>query len=151
MQEKIEQIRSEWLSGMTYTEIASKYSIDQRTAKRYVIYNLPLCQLEKRPFTSILDPYDPLIRSMLAEHPLSAKAVFDAIKEQGYPGGYTMVVRKVRDVIAEYEASGRYPPDLPRARHISEGERKNLQHETLQYKIAKEKEHAAHRNFQRKR
>ena len=149
MQEQAEQIRSEWLSGMTYTDIALKYGIDQRTAKRYVIYNLPLSQLGKRPFTSLLDPYDPLIRSMLADHPLSAKAVFDAIKEQGYPGGYTMVVRRVREVIAEYEASGRYPPDLPRARHISDAEKRILQQETLQYKIVKEKEYAAHRAFKR--
>lgn len=149
MQEQAEQIRSEWLSGMTYTDIALKYGIDQRTAKRYVIYNLPLSQLGKRPFTSLLDPYDPLIRSMLADHPLSAKAVFDAIKEQGYPGGYTMVVRRVREVIAEYEASGHYPPDLPRTRHISDAEKRILQQETLQYKIVEEKEYAAHRAFKR--
>ena len=38
----VNQIRRDYLDGMTYKDIAGKYYIDQRTAKRYVEKNLPL-------------------------------------------------------------------------------------------------------------
>ncbi len=55
--EIVQPIRQDFLNGMSYTAIASKYSIDPRTAKRYVINNLPLEELDKRPFSSVLDPF----------------------------------------------------------------------------------------------
>ena len=66
--EHIEQIRLDYLNGMTYKAIAKKYMIDQRTAKRYVEENLPLCQLEHRPYASKLDPYESFIRKTLADY-----------------------------------------------------------------------------------
>lgn len=103
MKEKPEQIRSDYLNGMTYKAIAEKYQIDQRTAKRYVEQNLPLSQLEHRPYTSILDPYEPMIRSMLADGPVFAKTIYRKLREAGYPGGYTIVNRRVQQIIREKE------------------------------------------------
>ena len=51
----IHPIRLDRLSGMRYTQIARKYRIDPRTAKRYAEKNLPLDELEHRPFPSVLD------------------------------------------------------------------------------------------------
>ena len=138
MQEQIEDIRHDRLGGMTYRAIAEKYGIDQRTAKRYAEGNLPLSELERRPFPSILDPYDPLIRAALQEKPVSAKAIYRLLREQGYQGGYTIVVRRVRRVIDENTFSGRYPPDLPRTGKLPDKE-------TLQKRIMEEKNYAASR------
>lgn len=55
--EKTQPIRQDYLNGMTYKAISLKYQIDVRTAKRYVQLNLPLSDLEQRPFSSVLDPY----------------------------------------------------------------------------------------------
>ena len=115
MKEKPEQIRSDYLNGMTYKAIAEKYQIDQRTAKRYVEQNLPLSQLDHRPYASILDPYEPMIRSMLADGPVFAKTVYLKLREAGYPGGYTIVNRRVRQIIQENESAGLYPPYSPRS------------------------------------
>lgn len=46
----IQPIRQDFLNGMSFTAIRKKYSIDSRTAKGYAINNLPLEELDKRPF-----------------------------------------------------------------------------------------------------
>lgn len=142
MQEQIEEIRRNWLAGMTYKAIAEKYQIDQRTAKRYVEGNLPLRNLEQRPYASMLDRYDPLIRAALAEKPVSAQAVYRMLQQEGYRGGYTIVIRRVRRIIEENELSGRYPPDAPRSRQLPDKE-------TLLQRIREEQNHAASRTRKR--
>ena len=41
------------------------------------------------------------------------------IKDMGYTGGYTLVNRRVQQIIRENEAAGLYPPDSPRTRTIT--------------------------------
>ena len=71
--------------GLSYTEIARKYHIDPRTAKKYAesetrpVYNL------SNPKPSKLDPYKEQIRLWLEEAPYSAERIFEKIKEQGCP------------------------------------------------------------------
>lgn len=137
-----EQIRQDWLGGMSYKAIADKYRIDQRTARRYVQGNLPLENLNHRPFTSILDEYEPLIRAALYDHPVSARAVYRMLCEEGYQGGYTIVVRRVRRIIEENELSGRYPQSASRARCLPD-------RETLLHRIREEEKHAASRTRKR--
>ena len=115
-----EQIRRDYLDGMTYRNIARKYYIDQRTAKRYAENNLPLSELEHRTYASILDPYEPVLRSMLAKGPVFAKTIYRTLKEKGYTGSYSLVNRRVQQIIRENEAAGIYPPDSPRTRTFSE-------------------------------
>ena len=117
---KPEQIRRDYLDGMTYKDIAKKYYIDQRTAKRYVENNLPLSELEHRTYHSMLDPYEPFMRSILADGPVFAKTVYLTLREKGYQGGYSLVNRRVQQIIRENEAAGIYPPDSPRTRSFSE-------------------------------
>ena len=118
-QTHIEQIRRDYLDGMTYKDIAKKYYIDQRTAKRYAENNLPLSELFHRSYSSILDPYEPFLRSILKEGPVFAKTIYMTIKDMGYTGGYTLVNRRVQQIIRENEAAGLYPPDSPRTRTIT--------------------------------
>ena len=66
-------IRSDRQRGLSYTEIARKYNIDPRTAKKYA-------QSETRPLYSLsaakpskLDPYKEQIAIWLEEAPYSAE------------------------------------------------------------------------------
>ena len=138
-QEHTEQIRRDYLNGMTYKEIAKKYYIDQRTAKRYADHNLPLSELEHRSYPSILDPYEPFIRSILQTGPVFAKTIYKALRENGYNGSYTLVNRRVQQIIRENEAAGLYPPDVPRSKNIST---KSI---SITERIRKENEYAARR------
>lgn len=69
------EIRSDYKKGLNYTEIARKYNIDPRTAKKYAhseskpVYNLT------DPKPSKLDPYKPQINIWLEEAPYSAQHV----------------------------------------------------------------------------
>ena len=78
------EIRNDRQKGLSYTEIARKYHIDPRTAKKYAesetrpVYNL------SNPKPSKLDPYKEQIRLWLEEAPYSAERIFEKIKEQGF-------------------------------------------------------------------
>lgn len=137
--EHVEPIRQDYLNGMTYKSIAEKYKIDQRTAKRYVERNLPLSQLEQRPYTSLLDPYESVIRSMLVSGPVFAKTIFSTLREMGYTGGYTILNRRVQQIIRDNEASGLYPPNCRRTRNIPSENKK------LTQKIKEEQVYASDR------
>ena len=135
MEQKPEAIRQDHLNGMTYRAIAEKYQIDQRTAKRYADGNLPLSQLENRPFPSLLDSYESLIRARLEQGPVFASVIYRELKEQGYPGGYGIVNRRVQQIILENEAAGLYPPDTKRTHTSPPGL-------PIKTKISKEKAYA---------
>lgn len=68
------EIRNDRQKGLSYTEIARKYHIDPRTAKKYAeseikpVYNL------SNPKPSKLDPYKEQIRLWLEEAPYLVKA-----------------------------------------------------------------------------
>ena len=85
------EIRNDRQKGLSYTEIARKYHIDPRTAKKYAesetkpVYNL------SNPKPSKLDPYKEQIRLWLEEAPYSAERIFEKIKEQGFTGGHSIV------------------------------------------------------------
>ena len=80
-------IRSDRQKVLSYTEIARKYNIDPRTAKKYA-------QSETRPVYSLsaakpskLDPYKGQIAIWLEEAPYSAERILEKIREQGFDGG----------------------------------------------------------------
>ena len=104
----IQQIRQDFLNGMSYTAIGRKHSIDPRTAKRYVINNLSLEELDKRPFSSVLDPYKDLIDHWLLNGPIFSRTIHDRLIEYGCKCGYTIVNDYVRQKMIEYEKSGIY-------------------------------------------
>ena len=141
MSDKIQPIRLDYLRGMTFRAIAEKYRIDQRTAKRYALENLPTEQLEHRPYYSILDEYESVIRLMLCERPVFARTVYTRLRELGYKGGYTIVNRKVQQIISENEALGLYPSGWKRS-HLAPDAR------SLSERIKEEKRHAHDRSRQ---
>ena len=56
-------------------------------------------QRHAAPRMSLLDPYKNLIAQLLERHPYSAAQILYRLREQGYPGGYSILksyVRKVR-------------------------------------------------------
>lgn len=97
------EIRNDKLKGMNYTEIAKKYSIDPRTAKKYATaeskpeYNLTVCKPSK------LDGYKERIDTLLEEAPYSAIRILEKITEQGFQGKYTTVKMYVRSKKVELE------------------------------------------------
>lgn len=89
-------IRSDHKKGMSYTEIARKYHIDPRTAKKYAgADSKPVYHLTE-PKASKLDPYKEQIDIWLEEAPYSATRILEKIKEQGFPGEYSIVKQYVR-------------------------------------------------------
>lgn len=80
-------IRSDRQRGLSYTEIARRYNIDPRTAKKYA-------QSETRPVYSLsaakpskLDPYKEQIAIWLEEAPYSAERILEKIREQASTAG----------------------------------------------------------------
>lgn len=118
--EMIQPIRQEYLGGMTYKAIAIKYQIDVRTAKRYAQLNLPLSELEQRPFTSILDPYKLKINVWLSKEKIYASTIFDWLISEGCDCGYTLVNNYVQEKIREFEDKGFYRQSDKKVRKIQE-------------------------------
>ncbi len=116
--EKTQSIRQDYLKGMTYKAISLKYQIDVRTAKRYVQLNLPLSDLEKRPFSSVLDPYKKQIDLWLSVEKTYASTVYDWLVSQGCNCGYTIVNKYVQEKIREYEEAGFYSQEDKKVRHV---------------------------------
>ena len=106
----VNPIRQDYLSGMSFVSIGEKYRIDQRTAKRYAILNLPLEYLDNRPFPSVLDPYKESIDHWLLKGRIFATTIHDRLIEEGCKCGYTIVNDYVRSKIDEYEKAGIYKP-----------------------------------------
>jgi transposase len=89
-------IRNDRQKGLNYSQIAQRYNIDPRTAKRYAesdtrpVYNLT------EPKPSILDPYKRQIDIWLDEAPYSATRILEKLQEQGFGGKYSIVKEYVR-------------------------------------------------------
>ncbi len=84
-------IRNDKMKGLSYTEIARKYHIDPRTAKKYANSETkPVYQLSS-PKTSKLDSYKSLIDLWLDEAPYSAVRIHEKLTEQGCDCKYTVV------------------------------------------------------------
>jgi len=127
--EIINPIRQDFLNGMSYSAIGRKYTIDSRTAKRYVINNLPLEELDKRPFASVLDPYKSLIDNWLLNGPIFSRTIHDRLIECGCKCGYTIVNDYVRQKMIEYEKYGIYKAYKSKPR-----DKKNLTKKVLEEK-----------------
>ena len=89
------EIRNERKKGLSYTEIAKKYHIDPRTAKKYAESDTrPVYTLTARK-PSKLDPYKHLIDMWLEEAPYSAVRIHEKLMEQGCDCKYTIVRKYV--------------------------------------------------------
>lgn len=89
-------IRSDREKGMSYTEIARKYHINRRTAKKYANAPTKPAYTLTEPKPSILDPYKQRIDQWLEEAPYSAVRILEKLTEQGFEGKYSLVKEYVR-------------------------------------------------------
>jgi len=64
--------------------------------------------LDKRPFSSVLDPYKDQIDRWLLNGPIFSQTIHDRLIEYGCKCGYTIVNDYVRQKMLEYEKSGIY-------------------------------------------
>lgn len=85
------EIRNDRKKGLSYTEIARKYHMDPRTAKKYAESDTkPVYQLTA-PKPSKLDSYKHQIDLWLEEAPFSAVRIHEKLVEQGCDCKYTIV------------------------------------------------------------
>lgn len=85
------EIRNERKKGLSYTEIARKYHIDPRTAKKYAESDVRPVYTLTAPKPSKLDSYKHLIDMWLEEAPYSAVRIHEKLMEQGCDCKYTIV------------------------------------------------------------
>ena len=84
-------IRNDRKKGLSYTEIARKYHIDPRTAKKYSESDTkPVYQLTA-PKPSKLDSYKHQIDLWLEEAPFSAVRIHEKLIEQRCDCKYTII------------------------------------------------------------
>ncbi len=84
-------IRNDRKKGLSYTEIARKYHIDPRTAKKYAESETKLAYELSAPKPSKLDAYKNLIDAWFDEAPYSAVRIHEKLTEQGCACKYTIV------------------------------------------------------------
>jgi transposase len=89
-------IRNDRQKGLSYTQIAQKYNLDPRTAKKYAESDTRPVYSLTDPKPSILDSYKQQIDIWLDEAPYSAMRILEKLKEQGFPGKYSIVKEYVR-------------------------------------------------------
>ena len=96
--QRIKQLHEQ--EHLTAMQIAMAVSLDYRT----VIKWLKAARFHSRQSTarsSLLDPYKDQLLQWLEHHPYTAQQCFQRLREQGYPGGYSILtdyIRKLRPV-----------------------------------------------------
>jgi transposase len=90
------EIRSDRQKGMSFAEIARKYHLDPRTAKKYALSETKPVYKLTEPRPSKLDPYKQQINVWLEEAPYSAARILEKLSEQGFEGKYSIVKEYVR-------------------------------------------------------
>lgn len=83
--------------GLTVTQIAQARGLHRHTVAKWLAepHYRPR---HSHPRPSQLDPFKADILRWLQSHPLSARQVFQRLREQGYRGGYTIVSDYVRQI-----------------------------------------------------
>ena len=111
-------IREDFLSGMSYVAIGQKYGIDQRTAKRYAFHNLPMDNLQQRPFQSKLDDFRLVISTWLKDGKIPSAIIHDKLVEMGCICSYTTVNDYVQKTLHELEGDEWNPVEAPSKNRI---------------------------------
>ena len=92
-------------AGMSVARISRELGVHRRTATRWAASERGGARVEsltygpRRGVVSVLDPFKEIVRFRLAAYPeLSAERMFQELRQAGYPGGYDLVKRYVREV-----------------------------------------------------
>jgi len=92
------EIRSDHIKGLSYSQIAKKYNIDRRTAKKYALSDAKPAYELSHPKPSKLDAYKSQIDTWLEEAPYSAVRIYEKLKEQEFNGSYTLIKDHVKSM-----------------------------------------------------
>ncbi|MFC3285732.1 IS21 family transposase, partial [Litchfieldella rifensis] len=84
----IKQLRQR---GAHLVDIAHQIGCSERTVRRYLAREAAPTGRPAQPRPSKLDPYKPIIDQLLADNVWNAEVIFQLIREQGYPGGASIV------------------------------------------------------------
>jgi transposase len=90
------EIRADSKKGLSYSEIARKYNIDPRTAKKYASSSVRPDYTLTAPKPSKLDAYKQQVDIWLEEAPYSAVRILEKLTEHGFDGKYSIVKEYVR-------------------------------------------------------
>lgn len=91
------EIRNDRLKGLSYVNIAKKYNIDRRTAKKYALDHKKPSYVYKNPRKRKIDAYTLYIDELLYEAPYSAVRIKELIEEHyGVSISYTAVQQHVK-------------------------------------------------------
>lgn len=80
------------MEGQSIRAIARELDVDPKTVRAVVRRKVR----PKKPRPSLLDPFLPLIRSLVLEKELTAVRVYEEIEAVGYKGGYTILKVHIR-------------------------------------------------------
>lgn len=84
-------IRNDYVKGLSISEIARKYNMNWRTAKKYAVSDkMPKYERKKRK-ESKLNTFKDYIKGLLDNDNYTAKRIFREIKKMGYSGKYGIV------------------------------------------------------------
>lgn len=76
--------------GLSAAQIGTELSLDTRTVQK-CLEQPNFSQRQHSPRTSKLDPYKLRIKQLLAAHDYSGVQIFQRLREEGFPGGYSTV------------------------------------------------------------
>ena len=102
--------------GLSVSAIARQVGIDRKTVRTYIAKGLEPPAYKKRPpAPSLVDGFEPYLRERLAAYPsLTARRLLRELKDRGFPGSYSVVRDRVRELrpvrSAGYEARFETPP-----------------------------------------
>ena len=95
--EKWLSIRNDKKKGLSYSEIARKYNIDRRTAKKYCESNVKPNYKYSNPRKKRIDEYASYIDELLSEAPYSAVRIQELVEEHFHTKiGYTTIQEYVK-------------------------------------------------------
>jgi len=93
------QVRALLADGVSQREIAGRLGINRRTVARLIASEEPP-RYRRAPVTSKVDPFEPVLRRLLAEWPqIRAPRATELLREEyGYDGSVDLVKRRLREL-----------------------------------------------------
>jgi len=92
------EMRERHRQGESISKLANEYGLTRNTVRKYVGSIKPPRYRVGLAKPSLLDPFKPYIDAVLKEYNISAKRIFEDIKEMGFEGGYGIVKTYVRPI-----------------------------------------------------
>lgn len=96
---KAEVLRLRYVDGLSTRAIAKRLSMARRTVRSLLGEDPSPRAIAPAPRPSILDPFDDLIRQILADTPdMRAPSMLERLRQQGYTGGISVLRERMRQL-----------------------------------------------------